>query len=73
MASPMVRGVTVRDVLMGLESVEKWIRQLREALATIDPEQPLNVRPRLVATAPIVKGGQCPPGKKKPKTAKKKK
>ena len=62
MATPMTHPVTIGDVLKGLESMEAWIRQLRGALATIDQGQRLDVKPRLVvASAPRVSGGLCPP------------
>jgi hypothetical protein len=65
--------VTVRDVLDGLEAMEKWTRQLREALATLDQEQRLDVRHPLVAAVPLVSGGRCPPPvKPKPKKKQKK-
>ena len=65
--------LTVRDVLNGLEAMEKWTRQLREALATLDHEQRLPVRPPLSAAIPLVSGGRCPPPpppKHKPKKKK---
>lgn len=75
MATPMTRPVTIRDILEGLDSMEAWIRQLREALATIDQGQRLDIKPRLV-TAPRISGGLCPPpppppGKPGKKTIKK--
>ena len=62
--------VTVRDVLNGLEAMEKWTRQLREALATLDQEQRLDIRPVLLQ-GPRVRAGQCPPPDGKPKKRKK--
>ena len=77
MATPISQTVTIRDVLRGLESVEEWVRQLREALATIDPGQRLEVKPQpLVAVAPRVSAGLCappPPPTKKPSKKKTKK
>jgi hypothetical protein len=64
--------VTIRDVLNGLEAMEKWTRQLREALATLDQEQTLAVRHPLVAAVPLISGGRCPPVKPKPTKKKKK-
>lgn len=74
MATPMTRVVTIRDVLNGLEALEQWAHQLREALASIDQGQRLDRKPRLVvATAPNISGGLCPPPKDpKPKPKKKK-
>jgi hypothetical protein len=74
MISPTASGeVTVRDVLDGLEAMEKWTRQLREALATLDHEQRLVVRHPLVAAVPLVSGGRCPPPPPKHKPKKKQK
>lgn len=74
MASPTSgRDATVRDVLSGLESIEMWTRQLRAALATLDKEQPLDVKRRLVARVPLVAGGRCPPPVVIPDKKKKKK
>lgn len=54
--------LTVKDVLNGLESMERWTHELREALATLDHEQRLEVKPRLaIKNPPIVSGGLCPP------------
>jgi hypothetical protein len=52
--------VTVRDVLNGLEAMEKWTRQLREALEVRTAAAPQQAR---------VRGESCPPpsGTKKPK------
>jgi hypothetical protein len=52
--------------------MEKWTRQLREALATLDQEQTLAVRHPLVAAVPLISGGRCPPVKPKPTKKKKK-
>ena len=74
MASPPSRtDATVKDVLTGLESIEIWTRQLRAALATLDKEQPLDVKRRLLARVPLVAGGRCPPPVVIPEKKKKKK
>jgi len=60
-------ALTVRDVLNGMEAMEKWTRQLREALATLDHDQSLPVQPLLAGPkkkGAIISGGQCPPSKK---------
>ncbi len=67
MASPLTHAVTIGDVLKGLESMEKWIGQMREALATIEERRQPDARPTLVVTAggkkeaPRISGGVCPP------------
>ncbi len=63
--------LTIMDVVRGLESMELWARQLRDALATVDLEQPLDVKSELRAMATHVKGGQCPPGKTEKRAPKK--
>lgn len=71
MANPMSKAdLTLRDVVDGLEAMEKWAHQLRDAVASLDQDQPLRFRPQIVATSPRVSGGQCPPGEKKPKKRK---
>ena len=71
MATPSATTVTVRDVLNGLESMEQWVRQLREALATID-QRPLDVASKPVpGKSPKISGGLCGPPDN-PKTTPKK-
>ena len=51
--------LTVRDVVNGLESMEKWTHQLRKALATLDQEQRLDIKPLLAAKSPPAKRPPC--------------
>jgi hypothetical protein len=44
--------VTVGDVLKGLAAVEASIRLIRKALKSLDPKQPLKVKPELLAAPP---------------------
>jgi hypothetical protein len=53
--------VTVRDVVNGLEAMEKWTRELRDALATLDQEQRLAAGQKPKPAVPLVSGGRCPP------------
>ena len=44
--------VTVGDVLKGLAAVEASVRLIRKALKSLDPNQPLKVKPELLSAPP---------------------
>ena len=53
---------TVRDAVAGLRSVEEWVKNLREALETIDQDQVLSLKSssrKSAASTPPVAAGMC--------------
>jgi hypothetical protein len=71
MATHIAQTVTIKDILKGLESMEAWTRQMRDALALIDQGQRQAGTPALTLAAvprmspkknpPRIAGGVCPP------------
>jgi hypothetical protein len=57
------KAVTVRTALAALKGIEKWLKAVRAALATIDQNQPLAVKPSKGGSRrpPPISGGNCPP------------
>jgi hypothetical protein len=67
--------IAVKNIVAGLRRMEVWVREMHQALATLDPEQPIRLPPaRFAAGGKVaVSGGNCPPGRPTKKGPKKKK
>jgi hypothetical protein len=52
--------VTVRDIVTALDAIDTWIRMVREAVASLDPDQVVPIPPAPpLAKPPTVSGRLC--------------